>query len=415
MRSPDWFVIARREFLERVRTVWFLVVTILGPVGMVAAIVVPAWLSASTANEGVRAQLVDHTGKVADTLAPALAATGWKVESVPTDTPEATLLGRIKDDAIDGFAVIPADALSGGTVVYSGDNATNQTAMIILSRLVNFSVQQARAADAGLSDEQVAAVLMPVMFEPRHTTGDAASTSGMASFIIGYAVMFILYMAILLYAVNVLRSVVQEKTNRVVEIMVAAAKPRALMLGKIIGVGAVGLLQLAIWATIAFLLMRFRGSVLGIFGIEAGDWNLPPLGAIDVAVILGYFVLGYFFYAALYAAIGAMVNSDQEAQQVQTPVVLLLIIPVACVQLVSNDPRGTIAEVLTQIPFASPVLMPMRYLLGGASTGSLLISLGILAVSTYLAAILAARIYRVGILMYGKRPSIRELFRWMRY
>jgi ABC-2 type transport system permease protein len=415
MNRPDWFVIARREFLERVRTVWFLIVTILGPIGMVAAIVVPAWLSAKTANEGVRAQLVDHTGKVADRLAPSLAAFGWKVETVPADTAEAELLGRIKDDSIDGFAVIPEDALTGGKVVYSGDNATNQTAMIVLAQLVNNAVHSARAADAGLSAEQVGSVLMPVPFEPRHTTGEAASSSGMASFIIGYAVMFILYMAILLYAVNVLRSVVQEKTNRVVELMVAAAKPRALMLGKIIGVGAVGLLQLAIWATIAFLLMRFRGSVLGIFGIEAGDWSLPPLGVADVAVILGYFLLGYFFYAALYAGIGAMVNSDQEAQQVQTPIVLLLIIPVACVQLVSNDPRGTVAEVLTMIPFASPVLMPMRYLLGGAGVGSLLISLGILAVSTYLAAVLAARIYRVGILMYGKRPSLRELLRWLRY
>ena len=413
--SADWVVIARREFIERVRTVWFVVVTVLGPIGMVAAVVVPAWLSATTANVGVRAQIVDRSGQVASTLVPLLTAAGWTAEEVPAETSDDTLLGRIRDDQIDGFAVIPEDALVDGKVVYRGDNATNPQAMVLLAQSVNIAVQTARAADAGLTAEQLISVMKPVAFEPLHTTGDASTSSGTASLLIGYAVMLVLYMAILLYAVNVLRSVVQEKTNRVVEIMVAAAKPRALMLGKILGVGAVGLLQLAIWAVIAVLLMRFRGSVLGVFGIEAGNWSLPPLGLADAAVILAYFVLGYFFYAALYAAIGAMVNSDQEAQQVQTPVVLLLVIPVACVQLVSNDPRGGVAEVLTQVPFSSPVLMPMRYLLGGVSAGSLAVSLAILALSTYLAAVLAARIYRVGILMYGKRPSLREIWRWVRY
>ena len=143
--------------------------------------------------------------------------------------------------------------------------------------------------------------------------------------------------------------------------------------------------------------------------------SLPPIGAGDLAVVLLYFALGYFFYAALYAAIGAMVSSEQEAQQAQTPVVMLLIIPVVCVQLVTNDPRGGIAQVLTLIPFSSPVLMPMRYLLGGATPMDLVMSLGILALSLVGAVALAGRIYRVGILMYGKRPTLRELGRWLRY
>jgi ABC-2 type transport system permease protein len=134
-----------------------------------------------------------------------------------------------------------------------------------------------------------------------------------------------------------------------------------------------------------------------------------------MAIVLAYFVAGYFFYASLYAAIGAMVNSDQEAQQAQTPVVLLLIVPVLCVQLVASDPRGGAAEVLTLIPFSSPVLMPMRYLLGGATGLDVLLSLGVLVLSTAAALMLAARIYRIGILMYGKRPSLRELARWLRY
>ncbi len=158
-----------------------------------------------------------------------------------------------------------------------------------------------------------------------------------------------------------------------------------------------------------------RGALLGLFGVDAGGWSVPPMAAVDVAIILAYFLLGYFFYAAIFAAIGAMVSSEQEAQQAQTPVILILVIPMLCVQLVANDPRGAVAEVLTQVPFSSAILMPMRWSLGGASPASVLVSIAILAASTYLVARLAARIYRVGILMYGKRPGLRELWRWLRY
>ncbi|HVK74942.1 MAG TPA: ABC transporter permease [Kofleriaceae bacterium] len=411
---PDWLVIARRELLERVRTPWFIAVTVLGPLLMIGVIVVPAVL-ARAADSSARVQIVDHSGRVGAPLTEGLRAVGWTPEVVPADTGEAELLRRIADDRIDGFLVVPAEMPGAGTIQYQGDNATNAMAMQLLYQVTSKTVQALRGLDHQVPAETLGKVLAPVGFEPRHTTGAAGGSSGTAAFIVGYAVMFVLYMAIVLYAANVLRSVVQEKTNRIVEIMIAAAKPRALMLGKILGVGAVGLVQIAIWATMAVLTLTYRGTLLGAFGVEAGDWSVPPLTAIDVAVVLAYFLLGYFFYSSIYAAIGAMVSSEQEAQQAQTPVVMLLIIPVACVQLVANDPRGPVAEVLTQIPFSSAVLMPMRWLLGGATTGSLLISMAILAASTLIVARLAARIYRVGILMYGKRPSLRELARWLRY
>lgn len=412
---PDWLVIARREFIERVRTPWFVIATVLGPVLMIASIVVPAVLARSV-DHAARIQVVDHSGRVGPPLVAALQAVRWQAELVPSDTPESTLLGRIADERIDGFLTIPKEAPDGGAVIYQGDNATNDLAMRMLYQLVTQTEQALRATDAGLPPDKLASVLAPVDFRPRHTTGESGGSSGLAATIVGYAVMFVLYLAILLYAVNVLRSVVQEKTNRIVEIMVAAAKPHALMLGKITGVGAVGLLQITLWTAMAIVTMTYRGAILGVFGVEsAGGWSVPPLGALDVAVVLVYFVLGYFFYAAIYAAVGAMVSSEQEAQQVQTPIAMLLVIPVVCVQLVNSNPRGTAAEVLTLVPFSSPVLMPMRWLLGGASTTSLLVSMGILLASTLVLARIAARIYRVGILMYGKRPSLRELWRWLRY
>lgn len=419
---PDWMVIARRELLERVRTWWFVVVTLLGPIAMIAMIVVPAVLAHETGKEGVRVAIVDEDpdGKLGALLAAEMTQEGWKAEVLPADTGDAELLARIRDDKIDGFLRLPdkldEPGAERGEIVYQGDNATNQAVVGMLYKQLVQAVMFARFERFGLGAEQLREIIQPPEFTPRHTTGEAAGASGAAVFIIGYVVMFILYMAIVLYAVNVMRSVVLEKTNRVVEIMVAAAKPRALMLGKILGVGAVGLIQITAWAVMGLVTMTYKGEILGLFGIEgAGGWSVPPIGIDAFVVILAYFLLGYFFYASLYAAIGAMVSSDQEAQQAQTPVIMFLILPVMCVQLVANDPRGPAAELLTIIPFSSPILMPMRYLLDGASGASVAISLAILAASTWAAAWLAARIYRVGILLYGKRPSLRELGRWIKY
>jgi ABC-2 type transport system permease protein len=414
-----WMVIAHREFIERVRTRWFVIVTLLGPIGMIALIVVPAWLGGRT-EDRIRIQVVDKSQAIFDRLARAADEAQpslFAFESVNPMIEEETLRTRIREQKINGFLVVPDNVLETGMVLYRGDNATNFGVNDKLERSFAEALLQARAARKRLAPEVVAELTRPrAQLFAQHDTGSGEATSAAASFLVGYIVMFILYMSILLYAVNVMRSVVQEKTSRVIEIVVSATKPRSLMLGKVIGVGCVGLFQLAIWAGVALVLVAMRGEILGAFGVEgAGDFQLPPLALGDAALSLLYFLLGYFFYASLYAAIGAMVNSDQEAQQAQTPVVLLLIIPVVCVQLVANDPRGGAAQLLTLIPFSSPVLMPMRFLLGGATSAEVALSLGILAVSMAAAVVLAGRIYRIGILMYGKRPTLRELARWLRY
>ncbi|MCP4447511.1 MAG: ABC transporter permease [Myxococcales bacterium] len=412
------FIIARREFLERVRSKWFAIVTILGPIGMIAAVVLPAYLSVRSAQEGFHVQVVDLSGRdVAGMMDIDLDAKGvsFKLENVPPDTPIHVLEERIRVQEIDGYLLFPKDTLAGGEVKYRGDNASNLLVTKGLRSLVDFAVFRARGTEMGLGELQIASLFQKVDFDPKHTTGQGVATSATASFVVGYVVMFVLYIAIFLYGVAVLRSVIQEKNNRVVEIMISSVRPLSLMLGKVIGVGRAGLLQLTLWGLMAALIVGFREEVLGLFGIPgAGTFEMPRIGAYDFAVILIYFFLGYFFYAALFAAIGAMVNSEQEAQQAQTPVMLLLIIPVLCVQIVAGDPRGGIAEVLTQIPFASPVLMPMRYLYDAVSPAEIALSIGILLVSLLGAVVLAAKVYRVGILSYGKKPSLREVWTWIR-
>lgn len=417
----EMLVIARRELIERVRSKWFLIGTLLGPIVMLAVILVPAIL-ASRDESKVRVAIINQMpadaaerAELDRELLAGFALVGWEGRVVD-DPGEAALLSQIQGREINGFLQVPADVLGGGRVTYQGDNGTNAPAMARLTGVVTAVVQHRRGVAAGISDEQVKKMLAPVALVTKHTTGEAAGSSGMATFIVGYVVMFILYLAIILYASNVMRSVVQEKTSRVVELMVAAVKPRSLMGGKVAGVGAVGLIQLVVWLGMAVVTMKYKSVLLSLFGVaDAGGVSVPPLSLGEVGVILTYFVLGYFLYACVYAAVGAMVSTEQEAQQAQMPVMTLIIIAVACVQLVANDPRGSAAVALTTIPFFSPLLMPMRYLLGGAGALDLALSLGILLVTMVLTVIAAGRIYRVGILMYGKRPSARELLRWLRH
>ena len=417
--SLTWHVIARREFLERVRSKWFIAITLLGPIVMGAIIVIPAWLTARAALDTVRIQVVDKSG---ENLFPGIVrnAAGFEMpfdfEAVSPDIDEKVLLGRIRDEKINGFLYIPAGVLEGEKAIYRGDNATNFSVATRLQGVLYQAVRDVRARAAGVDPAIIERLNWPkIELEARHDTGSGQATKAQESFLVGYVVMFVLYISILIYAVNVMRSVVLEKTSRVIELVVSAVRPSSLMLGKVIGVGSVGLLQLTIWSLLALLLFRYRGELLGVFGVEGGDVELPPLSLADVAIILAYFCLGYFLYAALYAAIGAMVNSDQDAQQAQTPVVLMLILPVVCVQLVAGNPRGVIAQVLTLIPFSSPILMPMRYLLSGTTPLEVALSMAILVASLLGAVWVAGRIYRIGILMYGKRPGLREIGRWIRY
>ena len=413
MIDRDTRVIAKREFLERVRSKWFVAGTLLGPIFMVAIVLIPA-LIAGQGGEGTKVQIADKTGVLAEPLAKALRDEQWHPEIVAPDTPETTLLERVRTKQLNGFITIAPDALDNGLIHYQGDNGSSQKVERTIFRVVRKVVLRARGLRQKLTPSQLDDMMKEVNVLPEHTTGKEA-VSGLATFFIGYIVAFILYMAITLYGVSVMRSVVVEKTSRVMEFMVAAVKPRALMGGKILGVGAAGLLQITIWLAMGAITLAYRDEILGLFGASGGGAALPPVDAIQIAIVIVYFLLGYFFYSALYAAAGASVSSEQEIQQVQMPITMLLVIGIICLQMIGNDPRGSSSAVMTMVPLWSPMLMPMRYVLGGATLTDVGISLAILAVSTYLVVRAAAKIYRVGILLYGKRPGLRELVRWLRY
>jgi len=238
-----------------------------------------------------------------------------------------------------------------------------------------------------------------------------------ADFGVAYLGAFLLYMGILIYAVAVMRATLEEKTSRIVEVIISSMKPWHLMLGKILGVGAVSQTQIGIWLVAGTLLFVTGLPILIAARPELGTLSsisdaLPSVGML--ALFVGFFVFGFFMYSGLYAAVGAMCNTDEEAQQAQFPIIMFIIVPILLVMNVIENPMTPMATGLSLFPLFTPILMWARVAGGGVPAWQVGLSFVIMALATVAIAWVAGRIYKVGILMAGKRPTLPELWRWVR-
>jgi ABC-2 type transport system permease protein len=229
------------------------------------------------------------------------------------------------------------------------------------------------------------------------------------SFILSYILTFTLYMTMIFYGYYVMRGVLEEKSSRIVEVIVANVRPMELMLGKIFGVGAVGLTQYAIWVIAAMNL-----AVPGMMGFAAIEGSSALLSPVLLIFFVVFFVLGYFQFASIYAAVGAAFNTEEEAQQMQTAVSMTMVIPLVMMVPVMANPDSTLAVVLSLVPLFAPVLFFVRMSVQMPPVWQTALCLVLLVGSIFAIARVAAAIYRVGILMYGKRPTVREIVAWMR-
>jgi len=212
-------------------------------------------------------------------------------------------------------------------------------------------------------------------------------------------------------------SVLEEKTTRIVEVLVSSIHPFPLLLGKVLGVGAVSLFQFLIWGVAAKALLSVRaalGDHVSALDSPVQLFQIPHVSTATGAIFLAYFLGGFFLYSAMFAAVGAMSSSEQEAQQAQQPIVYVLVLAFLSMFALLNDPASVLAVTLSLIPFTSPIAMPVRWAAGDLPAAELWASLALLAIAIVVVTWVAARIYRVGILMTGKRPSVRELVRWVR-
>jgi ABC-2 type transport system permease protein len=455
------FVVIKREFMERVRNKWFVIMTLLMPALMAAMILLPAWMAlrSSGSDNLNRIILIDASGvglgqSVLNTLRLDSAA-ARRADSLAPARPELRVvtpaeLKAAEDSATAqvsrprsyaGYLALTDSTLITGKAHYAGRNASSIADMERLESALRQSVMMVRLGREGVKDsviKQISRIRVDIDAE-RISEGKGKSGSAAAAIGVGFFLAFMLYMSIMLHGQNVLRGVLEEKMTRVAEVVLASVKPDTLLAGKVLGVGAVGLAQQVAWFALSAAMIYFflpfithgmmsaarpvadtAAAVASTTGAApaAQPASMAALGLFTLPLaitILAFFLTGFMFYASLFAAAGSMVNSEQEAQQAAMPVIMLLIVTIIFLNPIMMNSNGTLAVTLSWLPFSSPIVMPMRMAMGGVPMTSVIGAWIVSAVGCAAAIWLAARIYRVGMLMYGKKPSMGELVKWIRY
>ena len=431
--------IIKREYLERVRTKWFAIATLLGPVLFLAITVLPVlFVSRTKASvETTNITIIDATGTALGARVGALLtdSSGAKPEVTSvaanaTAAAESLATHAVVSKARQGYLILDSLTLRGSKARYAGRNSTTVPDMNRVGKAVDNAVLGLRLEGTGLTQARIDSLTrVDVRLEKTQLSDTGREKSGTGSTILGLIVAFLLYMVLVLYGQTVLRSVIEEKTTRVAEVVISSVRPEILLAGKIIGIGGVAVTQMGIWmmsslwigANVAPMLMKKASPTMGAAAADSLSRSnelfssIPSFSIGLLVTLLLFFILGFVFYSCLYAAVGSTVNSESEAQQAATPVVMLLIVSAVFIQPVALAPQSTLASVMSMLPFSAPIMMPMRMSLVAVPAWQLAVSLGGMVTACFAAIWFSARIYRVGLLMYGKRPSFRELLKWLRY
>lgn len=421
------FVVIEREYLERVRTRWFLVATIFGPVFLGVLMFLPGWVSNRTreSSDFARIQILDATGTDLGRLVAGELNGGIGGDTSLTQVvlvqpgmmadAESLATRAVRQREIKGYLVLDSITRLGRGARYAGLNASAITDMRRIENAVSrelIGLELDRAGIAAADADRVKRMRPTLRAERLSLSGRAGS--GRVNLIFASVVGILLYTMIMMYGQNVLRGVIEEKQTRVAEVVLSSVRPATLLAGKVLGVGAVGLTQLAIWLTATVLMVRYRVPLMRLLGVDAAPLPLPNVTAGQIAILLVFFLLGYTLYSALFAAVGAMVSSEQEAQQAQMPVVLMLVASIIFLQPVLLEPEGTLAVVLGLVPVTSPIMMPLRMSTVDVPPYEIGLSILTLIAACYLSVYFAAIVYRTGLLMHGKRATMREVLRWIR-
>lgn len=418
MNSPLGIIISR-EYLERVKRKSFIISTILVPLFMILLMVAPALIMVFSTPENKTVAVIDDTNRIYPLL-----SGNDEIEFVSaTENLEAARA----DESYDAILVIGEQAIRNPQdciTLYSHGSLTMMTDEYIQSQLsdaiedVRLEAYNIRDLDKILDEVQVDLSLQVLDIDKE---GDQA-TSSVLSYILSLIMDMMLYMFILIYGQMVMTSIIEEKSNRVLELVVSSVKPTRLMLGKIIGVGLVAITQILIWVGVVSLcsawlvpFMTGSGAVAEEPELAAAVAQLSDTGfivSITVNMLL-FFIGGYLFYSAMFAAIGSAVDNIQDASQLSSIATIPVIIGIVGSMTVINNPTSTIAFWLSVIPFTSPMTMMAR-LPFGVPVWETVLSLVVLYISFTLLIWVCAKIYRVGIFMYGKKPTLAEVIRWAR-
>ena len=430
MRVSNVITIARREYLARLKSKGFWISTIALPILMLGWSILPSLMVART-KAGQNLAVVDQTGEIAERLEAKLLEWGEPSDQQIGEPPVAFELEilqpqpdtraqqdhldqRILAGNLDAWVWIDHDLLAENLVEYHAESVANFLTQQVLESAISRVVRQIRLEEAGYDADVVAELSQSIELETiRLSEEGSRAEGGLGGFTIAFALFMILYMTTLIYGQQVMHGVLEEKSSRVVEVLLAAVEPVDLLAGKLIGICLAGLTQLGIWFATAFALTA--PGFLALFAFMPEGISLPTVSPALMAHFFAFFLLGYFFYATFYAMIGSAFNNTQEAQQMASVGVIFVVMPWIFLLPVINSPDSTMAVVTSLIPIFTPFLMLLRIAVKTPPAWQIalgyLLTIGLCAFMIWL----CARVYRVGILMYGKKPTLKEIWRWVRY
>ncbi len=433
------FAIVRREYTERIRTKAFWIATLIIPFLFVGLFIVQIAIARKSGGER-RLAVVDMTGHLYAPLASelthpastAVAGEGsggdemksegapkrqsirWVVEQRPVtgdlEKTKEVLRKEVLAKKLNAYLILDPARLKKDEVEYYSTAVSEWMTQNQLERAINHVRLREKIVAHGLPPEVGNELDKRVDLRAFKITESGTAEEKGAGIIAAMVFFFLMYSTFFMYGYQVMRGVIEEKSNRIVEIVIASVRPTELMLGKIIGIGLVGLTQYFAWSLIAMNL-----SLPGIASMLAGSDMAPKIPLSMLGYFILFFLFGYFLYASIYTAIAAPFNTDQEAQQLAMIPMAMIVSGIAVYPAVMNNPSGGLAVFVSLLPFTAPLMMFLRTALGQVPAWQILLSVALLAGTTVGLAWFAGRVYRVGILMYGKKPTIPEILRWVRY
>jgi ABC-2 type transport system permease protein len=422
MSASRLLAVVRREYLERVRSKAFVVSTVLGPALMAGFLILPLLVMARQPGRPLRIAVVAPQDSLRTAVEESLArrqSSGLpRFEVVPAEiAPPAAdgqaesrdrLRAAIRAGRLDAYVYLPPDALERSAAEYYGKNVSNVVDIGLVGAAVEEAIVERRLSAAGLAGEAVRRLTRKVDLKTVHLSSAGEREDRGGSFLLSMILMTMLYTAVTMWGAAVMNGVIEEKTSRAVELVVSSLRPWTLFAGKLLGVGAAGLTQFAIWAVCLGLL-----SALLAPAVSAQGARLPEVSALLVVWFVESFLAGYFLYGALYAAVGAAVNTTQEAQPLVFSVMTPMIAGFVFFPAVLGNPDSALATALSLVPFFAPLLMFLRVAASSPPAWQLALCLALSLAAIAGVTWFASRVYRVGILMYGKRATLPEMLRWV--
>ena len=442
--------VIKREYITRVRTKGFIASILLMPVMMFIVMVLPSlMMTLQHKSDEIKTFVVfDETGEIFSKMQGAIDENPffhhkgkrvYQLVEKPSDfngniEAKKQLNQQLEAKEIRGYIEIPKDVFERLQVNYYAKNITNFEVQGAFRGVISRIVTNKRLEDKGYAAHEVRDLMRRVSLteyavttktekvEGEETSKVESQETAIVKLGLTYVLTFSLYLFTLLYGASVMRSVLEEKTTRIVEVIISSIKPHQLLLGKIIGVCLVCLTMFLIWAGCAILLLMNINPILGLFGIQELPLELIEItgiikstGVTAFLYFLVYFVSGFFLFSTLYAVAGAICNSEEEAQQLATPLVMSLIIPFMLMFGLFRAPDSTLAIALSHFPLFSPLIMFMRINVLTPPLWEIILNIAVMIATIFGAILVMGKIYKIGILMYGKRPTVGELWKWLHY